>query len=85
MELRRGCQPTIVGRLADHQDPSDCCNLAAKKLGSNVSTVSRRFAEVEKTLGVALFNHRKAGYLLTVESSELRVLAERVELTYSLN
>lgn len=42
---------------------SDCSNRAAtaKKLGINVSTVSRRVAQVEKTLGVALFDHRKAG------------------------
>ncbi|MEZ0198470.1 LysR family transcriptional regulator, partial [Pseudomonas qingdaonensis] len=31
-------------------------------------------------LGVALFDHRKAGYLLTAEGVELRALAERVEL-----
>ncbi|MGO3985952.1 LysR family transcriptional regulator [Pseudomonas sp. SAS7] len=61
---------------------SDCSNRAAtaKKLGINVSTVSRRVAQVEKTLGVALFDHRKAGYLLTAEGAELRALAERVEL-----
>lgn len=61
---------------------SDCGSRAAtaKKLGVNVSTVSRRIAQVEKALGVALFDHRKAGYLLTVEGAELRALAERVEL-----
>ncbi|KPA98673.1 LysR family transcriptional regulator [Pseudomonas asplenii] len=61
---------------------SDCGNRAdtAKKLGINVSTVSRRIAQVEKSLGVALFDHRKAGYLLTAEGAELRALAERVEL-----
>ncbi|GLO12455.1 LysR family transcriptional regulator [Pseudomonas putida] len=61
---------------------SDCANRAAtaKKLGINVSTVSRRVAQVEKTLGVALFDHRKTGYLLTAEGVELRALAERVEL-----
>ena len=50
---------------------SDCSNRAAtaKKLGINVSTVSRRVAQVEKTLGVALFDHRKAGYLLTAEGA----------------
>jgi len=61
---------------------SACGNRAAtaKKLGINVSTVSRRVGQVEKTLGVALFDHRKAGYLLTAEGAELRALAERVEL-----
>ncbi|QXI26165.1 LysR family transcriptional regulator [Pseudomonas vanderleydeniana] len=61
---------------------SDCGNRAdtAKKLGINVSTVSRRLSQVEKSLGVALFDHRKAGYLLTAEGAELRALAERVEL-----
>ncbi|WP_442968473.1 LysR family transcriptional regulator [Pseudomonas sp. PLB05] len=52
----------------------------AKKLGINVSTVSRRVAQVEKTLGVALFDHRRSGYQLTVEGEELRALGERVEL-----
>lgn len=61
---------------------SDCGNRSAtaKKLGINVSTVSRRVSQVEKALGVALFDHRKAGYLLTAEGAELRALAERVEL-----
>lgn len=61
---------------------SDCGNRAdtAKKLGINVSTVSRRVAQVEKTLGVALFDHRRSGYMLTAEGAELRALAERVEL-----
>lgn len=61
---------------------SECGNRAAtaKKLGINVSTVSRRVSQVEKTLGVALFDHRKSGYLLTIEGAELRALAERVEL-----
>lgn len=61
---------------------SDCGNRAdtAKKLGINVSTVSRRVAQVEKTLGVTLFDHRRSGYMLTAEGAELRALAERVEL-----
>lgn len=61
---------------------SECGNRAAtaKKLGINVSTVSRRVAQVEKTLGVALFDHRRSGYMLTAEGAELRALAERVEL-----
>lgn len=61
---------------------SECGNRAAtaQKLGINVSTVSRRVAQVEKTLGVALFDHRRSGYMLTAEGAELRELAERVEL-----
>ncbi|QXI20095.1 MULTISPECIES: LysR family transcriptional regulator [Pseudomonas] len=61
---------------------SECGNRAttAKRLGINVSTVSRRVAQVEKTLGVALFDHRRSGYMLTPEGIELRALAERVEL-----
>lgn len=61
---------------------SECGNRAdtAKRLGVNVSTVSRRVSQVEKTLGVALFDHRRSGYMLTAEGAELRALAERVEL-----
>ncbi|WP_161867610.1 LysR family transcriptional regulator [Pseudomonas yangonensis] len=61
---------------------SECGNRAAtaKKLGINVSTVSRRLAQVEKTLGVAMFDHRRSGYMLTAEGEELRALGERVEL-----
>lgn len=61
---------------------SQCGNRTdtAKKLGINVSTVSRRVAQVEKTLGVALFDHRRSGYMLTAEGEELRALGERVEL-----
>ena len=61
---------------------SECGNRSdtAKKLGINVSTVSRRVAQVEKTLGVALFDHRRSGYMLTAEGAELRALGERVEL-----
>lgn len=63
---------------------SECGNRSAtaKKLGINVSTVSRRLAQVEKTLGVALFDHRRSGYMLTAEGAELRALGERVELDF---
>ncbi len=54
--------------------------VTAKKLGINVSTVSRRVAQLEKTLGIALFDRRRSGYILTMEGAELRALAERVEL-----
>jgi DNA-binding transcriptional LysR family regulator len=60
----------------------ECGNRAATatKLGINVSTVSRRVAQLEQTLGVALFDRRRSGYRLTAEGLELRALAERVEL-----
>jgi len=61
---------------------SECGNRSAtaEKLRINVSTVSRRVAQVEQTLGVTLFDHRRAGYMLTAEGLELRALSERVEL-----
>lgn len=61
---------------------SDCGNrsLAAEKLGINPSTVSRRVAQAEAALRVALFDRRQAGYKLTAEGMELRALSERVEL-----
>lgn len=55
-------------------------SIAAAKLGINVSTVSRRVAQAEAALGVALFDRRRAGYKLTPEGMELRALSERVEL-----
>ncbi|MFJ1299210.1 LysR family transcriptional regulator [Pseudomonadota bacterium AL_CKDN230030165-1A_HGKHYDSX7] len=53
---------------------------AADKLGLNVSTVSRRIAQVEQTLGVTIFTRRRSGYVLTAEGEELRALSDRVEL-----
>ncbi|MDS1139499.1 LysR family transcriptional regulator [Pusillimonas sp. SM2304] len=60
----------------------ECGNRAATatKLGINVSTVSRRVAQLEQTLGVVLFDRRRSGHRLTAEGLELRALAERVEL-----
>lgn len=66
----------IIKTLSHYGNRAD----TAKKLGINVSTVSRRVAQVEKTLGVALFDHRRSGYMLTAEGEELRALGERVEL-----
>ncbi|MGY8526196.1 LysR family transcriptional regulator [Paracidovorax citrulli] len=55
-------------------------SVAAARLGINASTVSRRVAQAEAALGVALFDRRRAGYTLTAEGMELRALSERVEL-----
>lgn len=54
--------------------------ITAGRLGINVSTVSRRVTQVEKTLGVALFERGRHGHMLTAEGLELRALCERVEL-----
>ena len=54
--------------------------LAATALGINTSTVSRRLEHVEETLGIALFDRRRTGYLPTASGLELIALAERVEL-----
>jgi len=53
---------------------------AAALLGLNISTVSRRLAQVEQTLGVRLFDRRRSGYVPTDEGAELIALGERVEL-----
>lgn len=54
--------------------------ITAEKLGINVSTVSRRVTQVERMLGVVLFERRRHGHMLTAEGLELRALCERVEL-----
>ena len=43
------------------------------------STVSRRIAAFEASLGVVLFAHHQTGYLLTEEGRKVLSLAERVE------
>lgn len=53
---------------------------AAEMLGVNSSTIARRLSKVEETLGVTLFDRRRAGYAPTAEGEELIALAERVEL-----
>lgn len=82
LQLREAASQLSWDDLRIIKSLSECGNRSAtaKNLGINVSTVSRRVAQVEKTLGVALFDHRRSGYMLTAEGSELRALAERVEL-----
>ncbi len=53
---------------------------AAKVLRVNTTTISRRLALVEETLGVTLFDRRRTGYLPTTSGAELIALAERMEL-----
>jgi len=53
---------------------------AAAMLGVNISTIARRLTRMEETLGAALFDRRRTGYLVTREGQEIMTLAERVEL-----
>lgn len=53
---------------------------AATATAINQSTVFRRLANIEQTLGVSLFERRRAGYQLTEVGAEVFALAERLEL-----
>lgn len=52
---------------------------AAKALGVNQTTVTRRMAELEATLGAALFERRQSGYHLTALGQRFAETAARVE------
>lgn len=52
---------------------------AAKRLGTDQSTVSRRIAALEEALGVALFERSRRKPLPTEGASALREAAERIE------
>jgi Transcriptional regulator len=52
---------------------------AAEKLKVNHSTVFRQLAQVEKTLGMSLFDRHRSGYVLTPAGEEMTALAERME------
>ncbi len=51
---------------------------AARRLGVNQTTVARRIAALERALGVALFERRAGGYVLTARGRGALELAERV-------
>lgn len=53
--------------------------VAAKQLGIDHSTLSRRIVGLEQALGVALFDRRAAGYALTAEGERLIPDAEALE------
>lgn len=52
---------------------------AATRLKVNHSTVFRQLAQVEKTLGVALFERHRNGYELTQAGEEMASLAEQMD------
>ena len=52
---------------------------AARSLGVNHSTVFRRIAGLEETLGVRLFERMPNGYALTPAGSETLGIVERIE------
>ncbi|WP_394844793.1 LysR family transcriptional regulator [Pendulispora brunnea] len=52
---------------------------AAAALAVNHSTISRRLAVVEQTLGVVLFDRRRSRYAPTAAGADMIALAERVE------
>ncbi|WP_394834297.1 LysR family transcriptional regulator [Pendulispora rubella] len=52
---------------------------AATALGVNHSTISRRLAVVEETVGVVLFDRRRRGYVPTGPGTDMIALADRIE------
>nr|WP_245422336.1 LysR family transcriptional regulator [Alsobacter soli] len=52
---------------------------AAEALGVNHSTVFRRLAEIEKRVGLSLFERHRTGYGLTPAGEEMAALAERMD------
>lgn len=52
---------------------------AAEKLGVASSTMGRRLAALETTLGVRLLNRTPGGYVLTMAGEEVRAKAEHLE------
>ncbi|MFX7844833.1 LysR family transcriptional regulator, partial [Acinetobacter baumannii] len=52
---------------------------AAAALGVNHSTVFRRLAAIEATLGTTLFERRRSGYVPTPAGQEMIALAELID------
>src|SRR5262249_2670199 len=52
---------------------------AARLLGINHSTVFRRLAQIEATLGLTLFERGRAGYALTPAGEEMVALAQQID------
>lgn len=55
--------------------------LAAKRLGTDHSTVSRRIGALEEMLGAVLFERSPRGYVLTPQGAQLLKSAEEIEST----
>lgn len=55
-------------------------NAAAKTMGVNPTTVSRRIASLERDLGLVLFERDTQGYRITTDGQALLAEAEQVEL-----
>ena len=52
---------------------------AARALGVNQTTVARRIAHIEETIGADLFERRQGGYCATTLGREVAATAERIE------
>jgi DNA-binding transcriptional LysR family regulator len=52
---------------------------AARALGVNQTTVTRRIGELERALGATIFERRPDGYRVRPEAAELLSMAERLE------
>lgn len=52
---------------------------AARSLGINYSTAHRRLGQIERSLGIRIFNRRRDGYHLTPMATELSDTARRIE------
>ncbi len=57
---------------------------AARGLGLNQSTVSRRLGQLEREAGVALFERRSTGFELTEAGAEILSVAEEIEERFAL-
>jgi DNA-binding transcriptional LysR family regulator len=63
---------------------SDTSRAAARSLGVNQSTVSRRVKQFERDVGVQLFDRRTVGLRLTEAGREMVASAERIEQDFAL-